>query len=92
MGWGTTAYRYPGTPCTSAVAFPITTNWSVHTTAAGTPHFSISMPSCTLHELHDPQSPTAVMMASHRPTRSDRIPSGQILLAVGLRARTTPAR
>ena len=40
-------------------------NGSVQMTAVGTPFFSSSIPSCTLHEEQEPQSPTAVMARSH---------------------------
>ena len=39
-------------------------NSSVQITAAGTPRASNAIPSCRLHELHDPQSPMAVTTAS----------------------------
>jgi len=38
---------------------------SVQITAVGTPLFSSSIPSCTLHDEHDPQSPEAVITTAH---------------------------
>lgn len=40
------------------------TNSLVTITAVGRPRVSSSMPSCTLHDVQDPQSPIAVMTAS----------------------------
>ncbi len=47
------------------IAFALDTNGSVQITAAGTPLFSNSIPSCTLHDEHDPQSPEAVITTAH---------------------------
>ena len=46
--------------CTSASCW----NASVTMTAAGTPRSSRPTASCKLHDVHDPQSPIAVMTAS----------------------------
>jgi hypothetical protein len=47
------------------MAFPLDMNGSVQMTAAGTPFFSNSIPSCTLHDEQEPQSPDAVITTSH---------------------------
>ena len=52
-----------------AVALAVPTNGSVTTTQAGVPLFSTSTPSCRLHEVQPPQSPTPVMIAWLRAER-----------------------
>ena len=47
------------------IAFALDTNGSVQITAAGTPLFSNSIPSCTLHDEQEPQSPDEVITTSH---------------------------
>ena len=47
------------------MALALDTKGSVQITAAGTPFFSSSIASCTLHDEHDPQSPEAVITTSH---------------------------
>jgi len=59
-----TANGYSGIPPNFAIAAPLVMKGSVHITAAGTPFFSNLIPSCTLHDEHDPQSPEAVIMTS----------------------------
>jgi hypothetical protein len=59
------ANGYPGIPCMAAIALAVGTKGSVHITAAGLPCFSNTIPSCILHEEHDPQSPVAVINMSH---------------------------
>ena len=60
VGCGIVAHSNHGAPSKVAIARAAPMNGSVITTAAGTPRRSKVMPSCTLHELHDPQSPMAV--------------------------------
>ncbi len=38
---------------------------AVHTAAVGMPRCSSMMASCTLHEMHEPQAPMAVITTSH---------------------------
>ena len=52
-------------------------NGSVQITAAGTPCFSNCIPSCTLHDEHDPQSPEAVITRSQLSATFERMSSGQ---------------
>jgi len=59
------------------IALPLDINGSVHITAVGTPIFSRVIPSCTLHDEHEPQSPDAVITTSHCSTSSLNISSGQ---------------
>jgi hypothetical protein len=46
------------------MASPVSTNKSVTMDAAGTPSFSNRIPSSTLPELQDPQSPTPAIATS----------------------------
>ena len=59
------------------IALPLDMNGSVQITAVGTPSFSRVIPSCTLHDEQDPQSPDEVMTTSHCSTSSSMICSGQ---------------
>ena len=43
------------------MALPLDMKGSVQITAVGTPLFSISIPSCTLHDEQEPQSPDPVI-------------------------------
>lgn len=63
-GCSVTAKGYSGIPPSLAMATPLVTKGSVQITAAGIPLFSNSIPSCTLHDEHDPQSPDAVITTS----------------------------
>ena len=56
-----------------AMALPEGMKGSVQMAAAGMPAFSKLIASCTLHVLHDPQSPIAVITASHFSTSSSTI-------------------
>lgn len=80
-----------GLPQIAACALAVGTNSSVQMTAVGTPRLSSSIPSCRLHELHEPQSPMAVTTASHVRASSAITSSGATRLALGL-ARTTTSR
>ena len=60
-----------------AIIFPVGMNGAVQMTAAGLPWFSKVMPSCTLHDEQDPQSPVAVTRTSHWSTISCMRSSGQ---------------
>lgn len=72
-----------------AIALPLEMNGSVHMTAVGMPRFSRVMPSCTLHDEHDPQSPDEVITTSHCSTSSSMISSGQGRDALRLLRATT---
>ena len=72
------------------IAFALETNGSVHITAVGTPRFSSVMPSCTLHDEQDPQSPDDVITTSQSSASSSIIPSGQGRDAFPLFRATTP--
>ncbi len=58
------------------MAFPLDANGSVQITAAGTPFFSSSIPSCTLHDEQEPQSPEAVITTSHSSASSSSRSAG----------------
>ena len=58
IGCGVKMTGYPGAPHIAAMDLDVSMNRSVHIVTAGTPAFSTWTPSCTLHALHDPQSPT----------------------------------
>ena len=47
------------------IALALDSKGSVQMTAVGTPRFSNAIPSCTLHDEQDPQSPDEVMTMSH---------------------------
>jgi hypothetical protein len=64
-------------------------NSSVQITAAGTPSPSSAIPSCRLHELHDPQSPMAVTTASHRAASCRRTSGSATREALGFASVTT---
>ena len=84
-------YGYSGMPPSFAIASALVMNGSVQITAVGTPIFSRVIPSCTLHDEQDPQSPEAVITASQRSTSSCRMSSGQGLDESPLFRATTPA-
>ncbi len=71
------------------IALPLDTNGSVQMTAAGTPFFSNSIPSCTLHDEQEPQSPDAVITTSHCSTISSMMCLGQGREALPLLRTTT---
>src|SRR5919199_1399461 len=77
-------------PCASADARPILTNWSVAIGAAGMPRFSKIIPSCTLQELQEPQSPTAGTTTSHSRSISSSKP--RTLSEFGLLLSRKPTR
>ena len=52
-------------PRARAWASPATLKPSVQMVAVGVPSVSSVTPSCTLHVVHDPQAPAAVITASH---------------------------
>ena len=70
-------------PQSFAIAPAVCTNLSVHIVAEGIPCFSECIPSCTLHALHDPQSPMAMMMASEASVRDFRSTGSAGLEALG---------
>src|SRR5262249_50939424 len=64
MGCGTARNLYCGTPQAWAMAWPVASNTSVTMDAAGTPTFSNRIPSSTLPDEQDPQSPTPATTTS----------------------------
>ena len=64
-GCGRTTNGYPGMPRMLDIALPLEINGSVHITAVGIPRFSRVIPSCTLHDEQEPQSPDEVITTSH---------------------------
>ena len=66
-------------------------NGSVQITAVGTPLRSRVIPSCTLHDEQEPQSPDAVITTSHWSAISSIIGAGQGLDALPLLRMTAPA-
>ncbi len=72
------------------IALALEMNGSVHMATAGTPLFSISIASCTLHDEQDPQSPDAVITASHLSASSSSISFGAGREALPLFMATTP--
>ena len=61
--WATTN-SYSGTPIIRVMALAVFKKTWVMMDAVGIPSLSISIPSCTLHELQDPQSPIPVIKTS----------------------------
>ena len=53
-------YDHPGKTA-AAIEVAVCTKESVHIVTDGIPAFSTWIPSCTLHALHEPQSPTPAM-------------------------------
>ena len=66
------------------IAVALDTKGSVQMTAVGIPFFSNVIPSCTLHDEQEPQSPEAVMTMSHSCAKSLRISGGHGLEALPL--------
>jgi len=64
IGCGIARNLYPGTPHCLAIARPVTSKTSVTIEAEGTAFFSSRMPSSTLPDEQDPQSPMPATMAS----------------------------
>ena len=85
------AHSNHGAPSNAAIARAAPMNGSVITTAAGSPRRSKVMPSCTLHELQEPQSPIAVSTTCARSANIDTTRSEAGKLGCGFWARTTPA-
>lgn len=73
------------------IALALDTKGSVQITPAGTPLFSNSIPSCTLHDEQDPQSPDAVITTSHWSASSCMMFFGQGFEALPLSIVTTRA-
>ena len=65
MGCGPMLKGYLGRPIASAMASPVWVKAEVQITAAGMPCRSNVMPSDTLPDEQDPQSPTPVTTMSH---------------------------
>ena len=63
-------YSNSGTPIMRVMALAVLLNTCVIIEAVGKPKRSISIPSCTLHELQEPQSPIPVMSMSNLLTMS----------------------
>ncbi|MEE2884216.1 MAG: hypothetical protein VX701_00775 [Chloroflexota bacterium] len=80
-GCGTTTNGNSGIPPSDDIALALDTNGSVHITAVGMPSFSRVMPSCTLHDEQEPQSPEAVITTSHSILILFRMSSGHGLEA-----------
>ena len=59
------------------MALPLEMKGSVQMTAVGIPLASSSIPSCTLHDEQDPQSPEEVITTSHSSCSSSMIGVGQ---------------
>ena len=59
------------------MALPLDIKGSVQITAVGTPFRSRVIPSCTLHDEQDPQSPDALITTSHCSVSSSIISLGQ---------------
>ena len=83
-GWGTTTNGNSGIPPSADIALALDTNGAVHITAVGIPSFSRVIPSCTLHDEQEPQSPEAVMTTSHLLLILFRMSSGHGLEAFPL--------
>ena len=66
------------------MALALVTKGSVQITAVGMPFFSRVIPSCTLHDEQEPQSPDDVITTSHFSAISSMISSGQGRLALRL--------
>ncbi len=62
MGCGVKITGYSGVPHMAAMDLAVLMNESVQIVTEGTPAFSAWIPSCTLHALQEPQSPTPAMM------------------------------
>ena len=58
IGWAVYITGWLGSPHIFAIALEVSINESVHIVMDGMPAFSTWSPSCTLHALHEPQSPT----------------------------------
>ena len=92
MGWGTTTRGASFRPSASASERAMFSNTVEQRVTGGLPSFSISIPSWTLHDVQDPQSPIPLMMKSASLARSSRALAGAPRFAVSLPDRTTPAR
>ena len=73
------------------MAMPLDMKGSVQMTAVGIPLASSSIPSCTLHDEQDPQSPDAVSTTSHWAASSCMMFFGQGFEALPLSIVTTRA-
>lgn len=60
-GWGMTLVRMPGDPRAAATSLPSSRKTSVTTVTVATPLLSSSMESWKLHDVHEPQSATALI-------------------------------
>ncbi len=72
------------------IALPLDIKGSVHITAVGMPFRSRVIPSCTLHDEQDPQSPDALITTSHWSVISSMMSLGQGREALPLFRATTP--
>ena len=64
MGWGMSRNLNLAIPHCFAISVPVVRKGAVTIETAGTPAFSRRIPSSTLPELHDPQSPIPAMAIS----------------------------
>ena len=71
------------------IALPLDIKGSVQITAVGMPFRSRVIPSCTLHDEQDPQSPDALITTSHWSVSSSMMSLGQGLEALPLFRATT---
>lgn len=78
-------------PPNLAIALALLINGSVQMTAVGMPIRSSVIPSCTLHDEHEPQSPEAVITTSHWSAISATMGAGHGLDALPLLRVTVPA-
>lgn len=83
-----TTNGYSGIPPSLAIAVALVTKGSVQITAVGVPFFSNSIPSCTLHDEQDPQSPFEVITTSQVSAMSSSISDGHGLDALPLSSAT----
>ena len=67
-----------------AIFFAVTSNGSVHSTAARLPNCSNVIPSCRLHVEQDPQSPKPVMRKSTSCAALANVSAGAGALALDL--------
>lgn len=90
-GWAITAMGKSGRPSAEACARPSVVKAVEQIVTAARPRFAASIPSWTLHDAHDPQSPDPVMTRSHSLVISRSTSSGTGTDAERFRRLTTRA-